>query len=716
MATSNLAPPTSLVGYVSEEVWFRDIFVELNEYVPELIWPASIRTFNELRRDPRASAILSAYTLPIRRATWQINPAGCRPEVAQLVADDLGLPVMGLDKPGAARTRGVSWTDHIRQALLHLAFGHYPFELGATIDDKKQARLTVLSERIPHTITDIRVNRDGTLAGFSQFALPEENNERPEILAQNTVWYVHDREGANWTGTSLLRNSYSAWLIKREMLRVHAVSNRRFGMGVPVMEALPGTNPTDQQMTQAQQMATSIRVGESGGAATPPGFTLAIKGLTGSVPDTLAFLKWLDQEISTSVLAGFLDLGQSTHGSRALGQSFIDLFMLSIQSIANLCSETATREIAARIVDWNWGPDEPVPAITVADVASTHEVTAEVLGQLMQFGAITPDPALDKYIRGLWQLPVRTGPWVAPKGAGAGPTPTTEPTPAPEPNPDLVKASRSVQAAAADTTTADQAVGHRDPTPEETAAGVDFAAIAAAHAAAVAALLAAWPGLTAGIAATLADDAATVVAGGDLASLNTLVVPGDEVAALVDAIANSMDALSILSAAQAVAEAKHQGVAIGKPKRPGADHNSQVAEVLAQVIADAYVNAAKSSALRVSGDDEAAVRQAVEDALTALGASDSGWASDNANAAMSAAQAAGRAAVFADAGPGTVWISAEALDRHTCSPCENEDGSRYETWAEAAAVYGAGPFVGCLGRWRCRGQLVALHGGGDALS
>src|SRR4051812_17154218 len=79
------------------------------EYVPDLTWPLSIRTFARMRWDPSLQSALKAYTLPIRRASWALDGAGCNPAVVAKVADQLGLPVLGTKvEPGPARRRGVN--------------------------------------------------------------------------------------------------------------------------------------------------------------------------------------------------------------------------------------------------------------------------------------------------------------------------------------------------------------------------------------------------------------------------------------------------------------------------------------------------------------------------------------------------------------------------------------------------------------------------------
>lgn len=377
-------------------------FVDVVETSPDLQWPLSITTYSRMRRDPQLAAVLRAFTLPIRRATWSVDPAGVRDEVAQLVADDLGLSVLGQeDDLGAARRRGIRWEEHLRLALLSLVFGHMPFEQRYDIVANR-ARLTALSERMPHTIRRIVLDPDGNLSGINQYVAGD-----TVIPVSRLTWYSHDREGAAWQGQSLLRPAFGPWLLKHEMWRVHATSIRRFGMGVPGVEAPPGATP--QQIGEAQQLASAARVGETGGMGLPAGFKFNLTGLSGSVPDALGFIRYLDQQMAGMVLAGFLNLGETTHGSRALGEAFIDMFTLAIQAVGDEIADTATA-LAVQMVDYNWGEDEPAPRVCVNGVGTKQEVTAQSLQLLLDSGALSADPELEAYVRKEWGLPERNTP------------------------------------------------------------------------------------------------------------------------------------------------------------------------------------------------------------------------------------------------------------------------------------------------------------------
>jgi phage gp29-like protein len=138
--------------------------------------------------------------------------------------------------------------------------------------------------------------------------------------------------------------------------------------------------------------------------------------MTGSVPDALAFINYLDKQMTRATLTSLLDMTDSTHGNRALGETFMDLLLMSLQTIADETAAESTAQLVIPLVNANYGEDEPAPRIVCGDVGSEHEVTAQTLQLLLSSGAIEPDPALDAYVRNQYKLPERDAayPWAPP--------------------------------------------------------------------------------------------------------------------------------------------------------------------------------------------------------------------------------------------------------------------------------------------------------------
>lgn len=399
--------PTSSVGYM-DLTWsdsFGVIVDELLERIPDLIWPLSIQTFSRMRNEPQIAGILMAFWLAIKRAGWAVDPAGCRDEVAAQLADDLGLPIAGVDpEPKGARRRAFTWKQHLRLALLKQVYGHMFFEQ-SWLEQGAMWRLAQVQERMPQTIAEVQLNPDGTLRWIKQE--PRVGGPQPTILTANhaLVAYVNDREGSNYFGRSMLRPSYPLWLIKEQVLRVHATSIRRFGMGVPSVEPLPGTSPTPGQLAEAQRVASKIKAGENSAVTPPPGFTYKLTGLTGNVPDALAFINYLDRSMSRSTLMELIDMPTAERGSRSLGETVMDMMIYAQQAVADDIADEATAQIVVPLVDANWGEDEPAPRVVCGDVSAGGELTADDINKLFQWGALIGDPNVWEWIRARYRIP-----------------------------------------------------------------------------------------------------------------------------------------------------------------------------------------------------------------------------------------------------------------------------------------------------------------------
>lgn len=680
-----LTAPLRLAGAVDQNSLYGDVYGAVLEHVPDLTYPMSVPVYSAMRRDAQLAAVLAGYTLQLRRASWQVDGRGCRPEVAQLVADGLGLNVAGQDVTSGARLRGVSWNEHLRAALSMLVFGHAGFELQAD-PTGGVARLTGLWERPQHTISRIHVDgATGALLGVTQSA--GMLSRRPQISAERMVWYVHDREGAAYQGVSLLRPAYAGWLLKREMMRVAATSNRRFGTGVPNVQWDAGTNPTGEQQQQALDAASAARVGETAGASFPPGARLVLTGLSGSAPDTLGFIRWLDQQMSRQALMGHLDLGETANGSRALGSTFVDVLMMALESIGEHVADTVTRQVAARVVEWNYGLDEAVPRVTVSGVGSQREVTAEALDLLMRSGALSADPGLEAWVRREYRLPEREAP-VPPAPVTPPPAPVAAGTSRPRAKRKRTPGQLALFAAA------------EDPEP-------DHAAIQQQWETAKADLLARWTEAAQPVVDELTTQAEAAAAADDLGLLGTLAVSAGVVAAVALLIGGTGVGLAVEAAAGVVAEAAAQGVDITAPEQPGAERVRQTADAVAAVICAGYASGAARAALQIAGADPDTVRDAVEAHLTELGTSTNGLVGDNVGALLVAAQFAGRLAVL-EANPADSYISVEANDGPSrCDPCSAVNGTTYPTLSAALADYPqSGSFRECAGGSRCHGFVA----------
>jgi hypothetical protein len=387
------------IGYAHTPLWWT---YDEGETTPELQWPQSVLVYDQMRKqDAQVASVLRAVTLPVRRTPWRIDPAGAKARVTQFVADNLGLPVAGKEPKPAPRTRDrFSWPEHLRNALLMLPFGHMFFEQVYRVDSGgDRAHLRKLAPRMPRSIESIQVAEDGGLVSITQWAARVGTQVRP-IPVDRLVAYVHEREGGNWLGSSLLRPAYKHWLIKDRLLRVDAQTIERNGMGVPLYKGAEG----EEDLAPGARMAQAWRAGESAGAAIKYSADMVLRGVEGDLPQALPSIRYHDEQIGRAVLAHFLNLGTQT-GSWALGTTFADFFVLSLQTLAQQIADTATQHIVEDLVDINFGPSEPAPRVVFDEIGSRQAATAQALKALADAGLIDPDEVLKQGVRQQYGLP-----------------------------------------------------------------------------------------------------------------------------------------------------------------------------------------------------------------------------------------------------------------------------------------------------------------------
>ncbi len=380
------------------------------EEAVELRWPHSLTVYDRMRRtDGQTTSVLRAIGLPIRRTGWHVVGSDVRPVVREFVERELGLTT---DERGRRRRRreGVSFDEHLRHALLMLPFGHSVFEQvyrlgppppGLAGLPPVMAHLRKLAPRLPRTIVRWRVEPDGGLGGIYQQAnVPNRPFQEVLIPVDRLVAYVHEREGADWVGTSILRSAYKHWLIKDQFLRLSGVAGDRQSMGLPRVKYDRQTG----NRTPALDIGKRARAGEEAAVAIPDGYEFDLLGVTGAVMDLLPWVEYHDRSIGRSALAMFLNLGHD-RGARSLGETFADFFTMSLQTVVEHIEEVLTEHVVRDLVEVNFGPDEAYPAIVADDIEAEGPLTAEALAVLVTAGVILPDDDLEAHVRRTRGLP-----------------------------------------------------------------------------------------------------------------------------------------------------------------------------------------------------------------------------------------------------------------------------------------------------------------------
>lgn len=250
----------------------------------------------------------------------------------------------------------------------------------------------------------------------------------------------------------------------------------------------------------------------------------------------------------------------------------------------------------------------------------------------------------------------------------------------------------------------------RQPTELELASRVDFAAMDRAWHEAVDATVDAWAAIQTAQREQITAAVQAAAEADDLDRLDEFTLDTSDGATLL--IARMIGHAREAGEAQQ-AEAEAQGVTVPEWSLDDEaltaaairDRLRQVGRTAARVLGNGLLQSAVRQTMRVWGSGTAQhVAAAVDEHLASL----SGAAvEEQIGAAMTAAQNEGRMAVLAVAPPAE-YTATEILDKNSCKPCRDIDGTRYTTLPDAREAYPTGGYVNCLGGARCRGTLVTV--------
>jgi hypothetical protein len=411
---------------------------DLGEYEPNLMGRNAIPTYEQMRRgDAQVHATLAACKLPVLSAKWQVVAAEDRnakienrnservssfefrvsstgegkntqakaKEVAAFVRENLFGGLEFRASTGAGATQ--NWDDVVRNALLMLDFGCAAHEDVWTVDGSR-VRLRRLAARLPLTFYRWHTDADGeTLLALEQYGYRGARFLNVLLPAEKMALFTYGREGANFWGIALQRAMYPHWYAKKGLYRIDIIACERNALGIPAFKLPAGFSKQDQQA--AYKFVTQLAAHEMTGIVEPPGDPstgLRIVGYEGRVRDVMPSIQHHNTMISRAALALFMDLAQSQHGSRALGQQHGDFFLLALQNLADQVALNITNSSVRRLVAYNFGEDAPVPKLVAANVQS-RDITelTDSLTKFAQAGLVVSEENLRKFIRQELALP-----------------------------------------------------------------------------------------------------------------------------------------------------------------------------------------------------------------------------------------------------------------------------------------------------------------------
>lgn len=325
-----------------------------------------------LARNGKARGLEQVLTLPLRRAPINVIPAKGDNGGAQLVRDAFDNMSTPLQLVQAQMCSAVTY----RQAFFEKVFGLVDGQITLKKLAFRPAGTCAVALTKDNASFNGFVQRRRGIGGGNIVGSAGPNDEIP-IPASKAFVYTHGAHLRPVHGLSDLEVAYWAHLTKQKI---------RFLWYRWLEVAADGrTAVINADESLAQRIVRSIARLKGGGLIAVPqggGSGTRFEPIPVEAQAKEAYqqaMAWLDQEASSSVLAGFTDLAgaaASGTGSYALSKDQSDFFIMSRQAVADEMGAALTTYVARDLVQWNLGADSPVPKVTVGPVAEADVVVA----------------------------------------------------------------------------------------------------------------------------------------------------------------------------------------------------------------------------------------------------------------------------------------------------------------------------------------------------
>ena len=330
------------------------------------------------RQDPEIAGGLRAITSVLLGASVTIEPPDDATPAEVTQAEFVDACWKGID--GGPRK-------FMREALSFLPMGFSLFEEVYRRDASSgQLVWWKFAQRLQRTVQRWHVDPESDELSHVTFYAPFGGDQFKsyEIPSWALTHFALDQQGNNFEGVSLLRPAYTPWLMKRQVIRGTAIDVERAGAGfMKFLQTQQGEQVTNNDHTRASDTARNWRANAASHALLPYGWDLQFEFPKIPFADRAELLRYLDQQISKTFLASFMQLGMASAGTQSLGDVLVDLFLRSLRALADYFEDTMNGSGGLtvsgpirRLVDYNFGPQERYPVLRIGSLsrekASTH--------------------------------------------------------------------------------------------------------------------------------------------------------------------------------------------------------------------------------------------------------------------------------------------------------------------------------------------------------
>jgi len=333
---------------------------------PLIIRPWEMRL--ALRRDGTMRQCFEALTQALRAARWQITDGYQASWVRQWLAD--------LDPPVDRLIAQIATACAYHRALFEEVFAVNA--AGQTVPARVAFRPTD-NTRLTHDDQGRPTGLVQNVAGTGDVPIP----------LQRSLIYLHNEHYAPGEGAGDMDAAYACYWEKRAIRQLWRIFQRRAAQPWTIATA---ANDTPESM---KSLATRVATVQSGGVVgVGQGEVVNTLDVARGAGQTfLDAMNWLDQEMTGSILAQFLNLGQAKVGSFALSRDHSDFFTLGRDATLVDIGGAITEQLIHRAILANWpsAPKDNLPAFRFEPLAEADvNSLVTLLGQVMAAPQVNP--------------------------------------------------------------------------------------------------------------------------------------------------------------------------------------------------------------------------------------------------------------------------------------------------------------------------------------
>lgn len=363
-----------------------------------------LRTYDRMiRADAQVRTSLNACKVPVLTSTWYMEPASDE-QIDQDASEFVDYNLF--------QNMSVSWARFLEQACRFLEYGCSSFETvfemkpwrhaGKNRNTRDMVMLRKLAERPRLTIDRFIYDDNGGPAGMIHNKIDPNGKKPPEpveISIDKMVVFTYDQHGSNLDGMSVLRSAYKHWYMKEHFYNIDGIQKERHGIGVPDIQPPPGYKDTD--LKYAQELGRNLRANQKAYIIRPPGWFVGFAEVKGNLVNALESAEHHDLMIARNVLLQFINVGSATSsGSRANSATAYDLFLKSLQHVANIIADTINGYVIPNLVRYNYDVDR-YPKLRFRGIGDGKDIQAIAAGlsRLVDARLLTPDAELEERLR-----------------------------------------------------------------------------------------------------------------------------------------------------------------------------------------------------------------------------------------------------------------------------------------------------------------------------